>query len=258
MTHLTTLLLDLDETCMKAIPKQVLDSNPMTIEQIKSISLIHPEQQLSSSYFEYNGYYIFIINPDKLKKMIETIYAQGDDIYVFTSGLWEESILPYISKICGLESPYAEKWLAAGFLNSQHDQKALDLPLEDVRIMPKAYRLHGLFHSTPELMNRHFVLLDDNKAHIQSCSVFGLGYITSVEATTSSQDSSFYQTVLDEMAYAHDLSTNVSPRSPTYTYPGEILRHYFSIIQRDPLSQSDEMTLEAEEETKPSKHYITL
>ena len=235
--HKTTLLLDLDETCFVAIPQAGFEMESKNYEDIKLLRGIHSAHQLSP-YYHYAGHYLFVINPQKLKTMIEKIYQNKDDIYIFTSGLWQRDVLTIIADACDLSGDIREKWLNAGFLNPQHDSQSLGFAIEDIRRMYKSYRLHGLFRGNPELRKRHFVLLDNDPGHIASTEISA--YLTGIQATTMFERDDFYQEVLTSMSAAHEKGMPISPPKIAYAYPSEILRHYISILPHADQSHSKE------------------
>jgi hypothetical protein len=220
-----TLLLDLDETTFIALEESEFHKYGTTYEGIKKLKRIHSQHTLSK-YIVHSGYYFFVINPDKLKTMIEAIYAAGDDIVIFTSGLWLRPVLSVISQLCNLSDKVSDRFNQSIFLNPQHDSEKLGLQQKGIASLLKAYRLHCLFRPMPELRDKHFVLLDNDRNHITSCeSCF---YLDGVTATTDIEDMSFYDAVLEKMKLARHKESIRSPSSSCYYYPEVILK---TIIQ---------------------------
>lgn len=220
-----TLLLDLDETTFIALDEPEFNKHGNTYESVKKLKRIHSHHTLSN-YIVNSGYYFFVINPEKLKTMIESIYEAGDDIVIFTSGLWLRPVLSIISQLCNLSEKASYRFNQSLFLNPQHDSEKLGLHQKNIASLLKAYRLHSLFRPVPELRDTHFVLLDNDRNHIASCeSCF---YLDGVIATTDKEDMGFYDEVLEKMKLAHKEGTRRSPSSPCYYYPEVILK---SIIQ---------------------------
>ncbi|WP_133128478.1 hypothetical protein [Legionella nagasakiensis] len=236
----TTLLLDLDETTFIALNEVEFSLHGETLDSIKDFKKIHSHHVLSK-YIINSGYYFFVINPEKLKTMIETIYARGDDIVIFTSGLWLKPVLSIISQLCNLSDETSELFNQSLFLNPQHDSEKLGLPQGTVSSLLKAYRLHGLFRSTPELRSRHFVLLDNDRNHIASCE--SCLYLDGVVAATDKEDISFYDMVLEKMELAHSEETRCSPSSSCYYYPEAILKTFIQIARKEAEEEKVKMTV---------------
>ncbi|RUR08457.1 hypothetical protein [Legionella sp. km772] len=237
ISHKTTLLLDLDETVYVALTEQEFDLHGATYESIKKYKHIHPSHDLSAG-IKIGGFYFFVLNPELLKTMIEKIYAQQDDIIIFTAGLWLPPILEVISRLCDLHSEDAVKFKGSLFLNPQHDSEKLGYSMEATRTLAKAYRLHSLFRSMEVLRRRHFILLDNDSLHISSCGE--LPYIQGIRATTDSDDKSFYELVLKAMALSHAGECALSPASPAYYFPQAILK---TLIALDKSSLNETATL---------------
>lgn len=216
----TTLLLDLDETVFISLTQSEFDSHRASIDSIKAFKGIHPAHTLSNA-IENSGYYFFVINPGKLKAMIEAIYNNGDDIVIFTSGGWLKPILFIISILCELSEEASNRFNQSLFLNRQHDSEKLGFSPETVSLLLKGYRLHGLFRSVPELRSRHFVLLDNDESHIASCE--HCDYLDGVRATTDEEHTNFYEQVLEKMQLAHRENVVVSPSASSYVYPEAVL-----------------------------------
>ena len=225
-SHNTTLLLDLDETAYIVLTTEEFEKHGSTYESIKEYKKIASSHTLSTG-IQNGGFYFFVINPEELKKMIEKVYAQGDDIVIFTSGLWASAVLPIVSRLCGLTSEYATKFNSCLFLNPHHDSDKLGCSLLATRTLLKAYRLHGLFRSMEVLRSSAFVLLDNNAAHVGSCAE--LTYIEGVRATTDVDDKSFYEQVPKQMELAHSTDRQVSPGSAVYYYPKEVLNRLLQL-----------------------------
>lgn len=170
--------------------------------------LIHLSQNIGDTPIKHMGCHIFIINPDRLKKMIEAIYTEGDDIIIFTAGAWNKSLLPLIATACDLSERAAASFSESILLNAHHDSEQLGLPLNTIRYMNKADRLHRLFRPMPELANRHFVLLDDNLDHLDACK--RIPFISTVHAQTDTDKFGFYEVTLERMRWARDPSTATS------------------------------------------------
>ncbi|ARM32117.1 hypothetical protein B0B39_00550 [Legionella longbeachae] len=220
-SYKSTLLLDLDETTFIALDELEFKKHGNTYESIKMLKRIHSCHTLSN-YIVNSGYYFFVINPDKLKTMIESIYDAGDDIVIFTSGLWLRPVLSIISQLCNLSERASYRFNQSLFLNPQHDSEKLGIQQKNIATLLKPYRLHGLFRPVPELRDTHFVLLDNDRNHIASCgSCF---YLDGVIATTDEDDMSFYEKVLEKMELAHNEGARRSPSSPCYYYPEVILK----------------------------------
>lgn len=222
----STLLLDLDETTFIALLESEFDLHGSTDESIKRYKGIHPSHTLSKS-LKNSGFYFFVLNPEKLKKMIEAIYEAGDNIVIFTSGLWLKPVLSIVSQLCCLSDDICRRFIQSLFLNPQHDSEKLSCPLYDTRTLLKGYRLHGLFRPVPELRGRHFVLLDNDSGHIASCET--CTYLDGVQATTAAEDICFYDTALEKMQLGHTEGTRLSPPSGTYYYPEKILKAFITI-----------------------------
>ncbi|WP_115701701.1 hypothetical protein [Legionella sainthelensi] len=220
-SYKSTLLLDLDETTFIALDELEFKQHGNTYESIKKLKRIHSQHMLSN-YIVNSGYYFFVINPDKLKMMIESIYEAGDDIVIFTSGLWLRPVLSIISQLCNLSEKASYRFNQSLFLNPQHDSEKLGLQQKNIASLLKAYRLHGLFRPVPELRDTHFVLLDNDRNHIASCE--SCLYLDGVIATTDKDDMRFYDEVLETMKLAHREGTRRSPSSPCYYYPEVILK----------------------------------
>lgn len=224
-----TLLLDLDETTFIALNESEFELYGHTFESIKALKHIHHRQILSNYRFSC-GYYFFVINPERLKAMIEAIYKNKDEIVIFTSGLWLKPILSIVSELCDLSLEASTHFKRSLFLNPQHDSKQLDLPQHRIATLFKAYRLHGLFRSMPELRSKHFVLLDNDRHHIASCETSY--YLDGVVAATDTEDLTFYDTALKKMELAHAEETRCSPSSSCYFYPEAILRAYIQMARQ--------------------------
>jgi len=220
-SHKTTLLLDLDETVYVALTEKEFKLHGASYESIKKHKNIHPSHTLSPGV-KVGELYFFVLNPDLLKVMIEKIYAQHDDIVIFTAGLWLPPVLAIVSQLCNLSGADADKFQSSLFLNPQHDSEKLGYTAEATRTLAKAYRLHGLFRSVDTLRHRYFILLDNDPTHIGSCNE--LSYIRGVRATTDSDDKSFYECVAKEMELAHSDELLLSPSSPAYYFPYKILK----------------------------------
>jgi hypothetical protein len=235
--HKTTLLLDLDETTFIALTEAEFAAHGASQESTKAFKRIHESHTLSS-YVKNSGFYFFVLNPERLKAMIEAVYKQGDDIVIFTAGLWLPPILAIVSELCNLEADSATKFQSSLFLNPQHDGEKLGYSAEATRTLLKGYRLHGLFRSMDSLRSRHFILLDNDAAHISSCAESS--YITGVKATTDIDDKSFYDTVLKEMQSAHSPDASLSPSVNAYYFTSAILKAFMQLEKEsvDPLSPS--------------------
>lgn len=210
--HKVTLLLDLDETVMTAFLEEDFNTASASIVELRDYlhhhKLIHYRQNIGDTPIKHRGCHIYIINPDRLKKMIEAIYTEGDDIIIFTAGAWNKALLSLIATACDLSETAAASFSESILLNIHHDSEQLGLPLDIIRHMNKADRLHRLFRPMPELANRHFVLLDDNLAHLDACK--RIPFISTVHAATDKDDLGFYEVTLDCMRRARDPSTPTS------------------------------------------------
>ena len=227
MPNKVTLLLDLDETTFIALNQEEFDKYGDNYEHIKQYKGIHSSHQLSP-YIECSGYYFFVINPKKFKQMVEAIYRQKQDIVIFTSGLWPPVVLEIVALLCNLSPKEKQKFTHSLLLNVQHDCKELGMLPDTVRFMLKPYRLHGLFRSVKELRSRHFVLLDDNKYHIDCCA--DCSYLDGVQATVATDDDSFYEEVVRKMREGKEADLSLlSPASSCYYYPKNILRYFINL-----------------------------
>jgi hypothetical protein len=198
--------------------------------RIKLYKNIHPAHSLSDCIYN-SGYYFFVLNPEKLKTMIETIYEQGDEIVIFTAGLWLQPVLSIISIQCHLTADDHARFNQSLLLNPQHDSSKLRCQLAPVRTLLKGYRLHGLFRTMPELREKHFVLLDNDLNHINSCT--SCSYLDGVLASTNTDDLSFYDKVIETMRLAHTEWSGLSPSSLSYHYPQEILKALIQLEEDD-------------------------
>lgn len=225
--HKTSLLLDLDETVFLALSEKEFELHGATYQSIRLHMKIHYSQALSMG-MKHEGYYFFVLNPERLKAMIEQIYVRGDDIIIFTAGLWKPEILHVVSRLCNLDKKEADKFHSSIFLNPQHDSVKLGYQQESVRNIAKAYRLHGLFRPMEVLRSRYYVFLDNDPAQIKSCEV--LSYVQGVRATTDSADKSFYAQVLQEMTQARSTG-RLSPDSSVYFFPEVILKTLMRLHQ---------------------------
>jgi hypothetical protein len=239
------LLLDLDETVMVVLTKEEYLKHAATEDGVKLHKKIHSNHTLSKP-MQDGDYYFYIINPQKLKKMIETIYQKNFEITIFTSGLWLKPILGIISTLCELSEEATKQFHQALFLNAQHDSSVLGYSLKATQTLLKGYRLHGLFRSMPLLRNKHFILLDNDPLHVSSCDA--CFYLEGVRATTDTADSDFYDRIVEKMELAsNDNFLRASPTSLSYNFPPEILKAYYLLVQSD----RAELEREQQEKSKP-------
>lgn len=226
LSHKTTLLLDLDETTFIALSEKEFAAHGSSHESIKKFKRIHACHTLSSP-IKNNGFYFFLLNAERLKAMIERVYKQGDDIIIFTAGLWLSPVLVIVSQLCNLEPEYALKFQSSLFLNPQHDGEKLGYSAEATRTLLKGYRLHGLFRSVETLRSRHFILLDNDAGHISSCSE--IPYIAGIKATTDTEDKGFYDAVIKEMQASHSSDASLSPSTMSYYFAGDVLNAFLQL-----------------------------
>ena len=226
----TCLLLDLDETSFIALTESEFNLYGESSDLIKKFKKIHVSHVLSN-YIKNSGYYFYVINPEKLKAMIEGIYKQGNEIVIFTSGFWLSPALLIISQLCDLSAEVATQFNKSLFLNPQHDGEKLGFSLKSTQMLPKAYRLHGLFGSVPQLRRKRFILLDNEVEHVSSCSV--CPYLEGVRATTNTEEMSFYETVLQTMKLAGLRAGGLSPSTLRYCYPEKILKAFIQLMQTE-------------------------
>lgn len=217
-----SLLLDLDGTVMTALLDNQCDALNHSVGGLRAYielyHLIHWRQDICHTPIKHQGCHIFIINPAELKQMIETIYSEGDDIIIFTAGVWDSALLALIAKACKLSEAACVKFGESILLNVDHDANRLGLPAEVVRYMNKAERLHRLCRLMPELSDRHYVLLDDNQEHVDACEE--VKHVSPVLAATNTGSRDFYEEALKRMRLARHPSAAKSPLFEALS-PGE-------------------------------------
>lgn len=240
----TTLLLDIDLTCLIAVRNAAYETYGRDKTRIKTEFDIDAIHYLADP-IPYYDYQIFVINPVDLNRLITNCYKEDAEIVIFTSGTWDKTLLPIISAGCTLCPSIAARFEDAPFYNATTDSALLGLPQAATAVLGKAYRLHGLFKPVKSLRERKFVLLDDNPRHILSCN--SLGYIEGVLATIKTASKDYYAQVIGSIKRAPvDLAT--SPATSHYFFPEKVLSHYMAIILGRPTPVDEPAAAESKED----------
>lgn len=227
---LTTLLLDIDLTCLIAVRNGDYEACGRDKSLIKDVFGIDATHCLADP-IPYYDYQILVINPVELNALITNCYKEDTEIVIFTSGTWEKTLLPIISAGCSLCPSIAARFEDAPIYNATTDSALLGFSQTATAELGKAYRLHGLFKPVKPLRERRFVLLDDNPRHILSCNT--LGYIEGVLATIRTASKDYYAQVIDSIKRAPD-DLAASPATGIYFFPEKVMSHYMAIILGQP------------------------
>lgn len=166
---------------------------------------------------------LYMINPDKLTKLLETSCLDG--LIILTSGLWdEERSKSILLRNLNLSPTVQKKVNNCIFLaphNTQHHFP--DKSIKEIQHIQKILRFKKLLEEKKELRRKHFVYLDDNLSHIASFD--GESRVTAIPATTRVDQityayksnlrlDAFYQQAIEALHQAQSKETDSKRKKP--------------------------------------------
>lgn len=208
------LIVDLDLTLICAQHDEcVLD---------KSVHTLYPENIIAEMDIEINGqklaFPISIINPMESSSLIEAACMDYDGIIFLTAGCWSEHSIKGILKDHLNISESAQAKLDEGYylntVNTGNDFAGLSR--QEISQLVKSERFRRFLLRTPELKDKHFVVLDDSIDHTNSFS--GDERVTAILATTNQSSKAFYQETINALARAKRREMGEA-RTPSFELP---------------------------------------
>lgn len=140
----------------------------------------------------------YIINPEKLAKLIEEACTKYDGVIILTAGDWSPGVAYILAKALSLSETARQKLCdSRRFHSPEIDSHIFGIEYLELRHMNKCSRLQMIIERNPELKDKHLVLVDDNSGHVQSCLVNA--HQINVNAVLA-QDAGFYDKALAALA----------------------------------------------------------
>lgn len=114
----------------------------------------------------------YIINPEKLAKLIEEACTKYDGVIILTAGDWSPGVVYVLANALNLSEAVRQKLCDSRHFHSPEiDSRIFGVERLIIRKMDKCSRLKLLTEHTPELKDKHIILVDDNPGHVHSCRV---------------------------------------------------------------------------------------
>lgn len=140
-------------------------------------------------------YELRLINPEKLRDLIETAYYSHDGVIILTAGLWDKSIVLKIAAELHLNSEVRNKFIECAFINPLSCQllpRFSHLEISEIQYMSKGERIEAHMQEYDFPKTKQLVLLDDTPMHANSFTLRLNGQGHGVIAKTSEASYKFY------------------------------------------------------------------